>query len=130
MIILTIRTDKPEAEIGLYDGKKQLGYTKWEAHRQLSETIHIKIKELLDAHKKNWHDIEGVALFKGPGSFTGLRIGFSVGNAMAFGQNIPIVSESGDNWVQQAIEGLKKGENEQVAMPEYGAVANTTKPRK
>ena len=130
MIILTIRTDKPEAEIGLYDDEEQLGYTKWEAHRQLSATIHVKIKELLDASEKDWEDIEGVALFKGPGSFTGLRIGFSVSNTIAFAQNISIVSESGDDWIHKALERLKKGENEQVAMPEYGAPANTTKPRK
>ncbi len=49
MIILTIRTDKPEAEIGLYDGEQQLAYEMWSAHRQLAETIHTKIKELLDS---------------------------------------------------------------------------------
>jgi hypothetical protein len=46
MIILTIRTDKPEAEIGLYDDEKQIIYETWQAHRQLAETIHLKIKEL------------------------------------------------------------------------------------
>ena len=43
MLILTIRTDNPESEIGLYDGQKQLDYEVWEAHRQLGTTIHAKI---------------------------------------------------------------------------------------
>jgi tRNA threonylcarbamoyladenosine biosynthesis protein TsaB len=38
------------------------------------------------------HDIEGVVCFKGPGSFTGLRIGLTVGNALAYAQNIPVVA--------------------------------------
>ena len=74
MIILTIRTDNPEAEIGLYENEKQLAYKTWQAHRSLAETIHIKIKELLNEANKSLDDIEGIACFKGPGSFTGLRI--------------------------------------------------------
>ena len=48
-MILSIRTDKPEAEIGLFsaDGQK-LVYKTWQAHRELSSTILVVIKELLD----------------------------------------------------------------------------------
>ena len=60
MIILTIRTDKPEAEIGLYDGSTQLAYETWQAHKQLSETIHAKILSLLKSKKLNWQDIDGI----------------------------------------------------------------------
>ena len=41
MIILTIKTDQPTAEVGLFDGEEKLGYTKWEAHRTLTDTIHV-----------------------------------------------------------------------------------------
>ena len=38
--ILTIRTDKPEAEVGVYDmDGKQLSYHTWLAHRELSKTL-------------------------------------------------------------------------------------------
>ena len=36
MLILAIRTEKPEAEIGLFDDEKKLAYETWEAHRQLA----------------------------------------------------------------------------------------------
>jgi hypothetical protein len=36
MLILTIRTDKPEAEIGLFSDKDKLDYVIWQAHRQLA----------------------------------------------------------------------------------------------
>src|ERR1700694_4379725 len=101
MIILTVRTDKPEAEIGLYDNEKQLVYEVWLAHRKLAETIHKKIAELLNTINKNLSDIEGIVCFKGPGSFTGLRIGLTVANALAYAQNIPIVVRSDPDWREQ-----------------------------
>lgn len=130
MIVLTIRTDKPEAEIGLFSNQEELVYEIWQAHRELSATIHQKTKALLDSCQKDWSDIEGVVIYKGPGSFTGLRIGFSVGNAIAYAQNISIVSVASDDWIPEGIARLLAGENEKISMPEYGGEANTTKPRK
>ncbi len=130
MIILTLRTDKPEAEIGLYDNNIRLQYEKWQAHRELSTTIHKKIKELLDLQKLDWQSIEGLVVYKGPGSFTGLRIGFSVANALSYGNSIPIVSSLGSTWVETGLKRLLAGENEIVAIPEYGSEARTTKPKK
>lgn len=37
MIILSIRTDKPEAEVGLYKDSVQLAYETWTAHRALAD---------------------------------------------------------------------------------------------
>ena len=33
MLLLTIRTDKPEAELGLFDSDTKLAYFTWPAHR-------------------------------------------------------------------------------------------------
>jgi tRNA threonylcarbamoyladenosine biosynthesis protein TsaB len=127
MIILTLRTDKPEAEIGLYDGKKRLEHEIWQAHRELAETIHKKLEEILKKSSKELSDIEGVICFKGPGSFTGLRIGLSVGNALAYAQDIPIVARIGTDWLEVGIEDLQSGQNDKIAIPEYGSEAHTTK---
>lgn len=129
MLILTIRTDNPEAEIGLYDGQTQLRYEVWHAHRELSSTIHSKIEQSLQSQGKTWNDVEGIVCFKGPGSFTGLRIGLTVGNALADGLGIPIVAEK-DAWIEQGIECLLRGDRDPLALPEYGSPAHTTKPKK
>ncbi len=130
MIILTIRTDKPEAELGVYDNDKMLAVEKWEAHRTLSDTIFYKLKDLLNNSSKEIGDLEGIVCFKGPGSFTGLRIGLSVGNALSFARSVPIVATNGEGWVQKGTKKLLSGENERVALPEYGAPVHTTKQRK
>lgn len=130
MIILTIRTDKPEAEIGLYDDAQKLAWHTWEAHRELAKTIHSKIKDLLDEAGKGWTDIEGLLVYKGPGSFTGLRIGISVANALAYGLKKPVLATSGDDWLERGIKGLLDGEGHQIELPEYGADPKTTIQRK
>jgi tRNA threonylcarbamoyladenosine biosynthesis protein TsaB len=131
MIILTLRSDSPQAEIGLFDDDKQLGYETWQAHRMLAETVHQKMKALLAAHDKDFQDIEGLVAYKGPGSFTGLRISLSVVNALAAGYNVPAVGATGDDWIKEGISRLLKGDAPIAAvLPEYGSPAHITQPRK
>ncbi len=130
MLILTIRTDKPEAELGLYEADQQLTYLRWEAHRELAETIHQQMRNMLDNQNKQLSDIKAVAVYEGPGSFTGLRIGISVANALAGSQGLPIVAQTGDDWIAQCLAKLKKNENNRIVIPEYGALPNITAPRK
>lgn len=130
MLILTIRTDKTEAEVGLFSDRNQLAYSSWEAHRELAKTIHAKIKDLLEETGKNWTDIEGLVVYKGPGSFTGLRIGISVGNAIAYGLKKPIISTTGERWIRSGVEGLMKGKGQLIVLPDYGADPKTTQQRK
>lgn len=130
MTILTLRTDKPEAEIGLYDGETQLGYESWQAHRELAETIHTKIKQLLEGYDKSWHDIQGLVVFEGPGSFTGLRIGLTTANALAQSLNIPIIASQNPKWIETGVKKLIRGENDRIALPFYGAPVHITPQKK
>jgi tRNA threonylcarbamoyladenosine biosynthesis protein TsaB len=130
MIILTIRTDKPEAEIGLYDGQTKIAYETWEAHRKLAETLHQKIEALLEGSDKTWQDVNGIVGYQGPGSFTGLRIGLSVENAVGYSLQIPVVATQGEDWITAGIERLMAGDQDEVALPFYGRDANITTPRK
>lgn len=129
-MILTIRTDKPEAEIGLYieDGNR-LAYKTWHAHRELSETIHLVIKELLSECGNDWSGLTGIIFFKGPGSFTGLRIGAAVANALSVSEDIPLTATSGNDWIKEGIYRLKEHKYT-PAYPEYGADPHITQQKK
>lgn len=129
-IILTLRTDKPEAEIGLFDGATELAYETWHAHRQLAETIHTKLQAVLESQRKTLTDLKGIVVYEGPGSFTGLRIGVSVANALAYGLNIPVSAATGQDWIGQGIKRLVDNKGAQYAMPEYGSPVHITKPKK
>jgi tRNA threonylcarbamoyladenosine biosynthesis protein TsaB len=130
MTILTIRTDSPEAEIAMYDNQQRSLQKTWIAHRELAETIHKKLSILLKGLNKSLENIDGIVCFKGPGSFTGLRIGITVANALAYAEDIPIVAKAGPSWQEQGIKALLSGKNEKTILPNYGAEAKTTKPRK
>ena len=75
-------------------------------------------------------DITGIVVFRGPGSFTGLRIGVTVANSLAYSRNVPIVGELGEDWAKKGISRIFAGESDDVVMPEYGGEANITAPRK
>lgn len=130
MLILALRTDNPTAELVLYQDTTKLAEKNWQAHRQLAETLHSQIRDLLKSQGKDWQDIEGLVCYKGPGSFTGLRIGLSVANTLAASLAAPIVSAMDDDWCEQGLKRLLAGENEHVALPEYGQDAHITTPRK
>lgn len=129
MIILTIRTDRPEAEIGLYQDAKQLANHKWLADRQLTKTIHKQIQEMLNKSSINWTDVGGVIIYEGPGSFTGLRIGISVANALAYANDVPAVATGGDKWIEDGLKKLDQGTSQKITLPKYGTPPNITKPK-
>jgi tRNA threonylcarbamoyladenosine biosynthesis protein TsaB len=130
MRILALRTDKPKAELYLYEDKNKLIEVKWQAHRQLAETLNSNIEEILNKSSISYDQLNGIAIYKGPGSFTGLRIGMSAANALAYGLELPIVTAGGDDWRQTAIKDLLRGKNYKIAIPDYGSPAHTTTPRK
>lgn len=129
-MILTIRTDKPEAELGLYEDEELLEGFDWLAHRELAETIHVQIAQILKLKEKTFKDVEGIVIYKGPGSFTGLRIGVSVANAMADSLKVPIVGTQTDEWQTQGIKMLLAGQNDKQVLPDYGADAHITAPKR
>jgi len=129
MLILAIRTDKSEAELGLFDDDIKLAYSTWPAYRRLAETIHDEIQELLESQGRGLTDLQGLAVFQGPGSFTGLRIGLSVANTLAYGLNIPIIATGGRDWIQKGRRALINNRNDHVALPKYGAPPRITRPR-
>lgn len=129
-MILTLRSDKPEAEIGLYDGQTQVAYVVWEAHRALAETLHQQLAQLLEGQGMDWADVTGIAVYQGPGSFTGLRIGLSVANALAYSYNLPMAGATGENWRETAIAALMSGGATRSVLPEYGAPVHITPQKK
>lgn len=130
MYILTIRTDNPNAEIGLFDDLKQAHYMSWEAHRMLAETFHTKLKALLITSNLKWFDLDGIVCFEGPGSFTGLRIGMTVANTLASSLGKPIYASNGNDWINHGIKQILQGKGQKVILPEYGQPVHITHQRK
>lgn len=130
MTYLALRTDSPQAELYLYDGEERIAHELWQADRRLALELLGQLEDLLKKADKDFSDLSGLVVFRGPGSFTGLRIGITVMNTMSYAQHVPIVGAMGEDWLPTGIERLQSGENDQIVLPEYGAEARITKPKK
>lgn len=90
-------------------------YTRSGKH-DMAEKIFSFIHDCLQENHSDWHDIEEITFYSGPGSFTGLRIGATIVNTLADQLNIPLYDHHG---VQH-----------RVILPDYGRPANISAPRK
>lgn len=132
ILILKTGTEENLLELRELDGGKdsvKFHFT-WRASKLLSEELPGMIEDALASLKLGFEDVSGVIGFKGPGSYTGLRIGITVMNAIADQVGAPIVGETGDNWLEDGLARLRSDENDKIILPEYGGEANITKPRK
>lgn len=126
MLILTLKTSEPESQLCLYDGTVLLEDYGWNAHRTLSSSLYKQVDELLERHGKTLSDVNGFVCFKGPGSFTGLRIGLAAINGLSYAKQLPVVAAGGEDWRREGINMLLAGRDEKVAVPVYGRPARVT----
>jgi tRNA threonylcarbamoyladenosine biosynthesis protein TsaB len=128
-MILLLDTSTPVCRLTFVDGDQRYD-DEWEANRELAKGLLGYLRDNLQKQGKSWQDIDGIVAFKGPGSFTGLRIGLTVLNTLADSEHVPIVGEMGEQWQKTGLERLKRGDNDQLVLPEYGSEAHITQPRK
>lgn len=57
-----------------------------------AEELHVRISEVMEKAQVKFSQLDAVAVGKGPGSYTGLRIGVSSAKGLAYGLDIPLIS--------------------------------------
>lgn len=85
MLTLAINTASTKTAIALID--KKVVEKSWKSKNNEAEKLLPEIAMLLKKSKKSFSDIDRVIVVKGPGSFTGLRIGVTVANTIAYLNN-------------------------------------------
>ena len=80
MLTLGINTASSFTSIALLRGDKLVGENSWQSHNDEAEKLMPAIAELCD----DLSEIDRVIVISGPGSFTGLRVGVTVANTIAY----------------------------------------------
>ena len=131
MNILGIDTSGKICKVKLFkEGEDKIFEKEWLADRGLSKGLLRFLEDFLKENHLSFWDVKGLVIFKGPGSYTGLRIGITVFNTYSDTTKIPIVGETGEDWFLKGVKRLECGENDKVVMPKYLAPAHITKQRK
>jgi len=57
-----------------------------------AEQLHVFIAECMEEAKVSLNELDAIAVSKGPGSYTGLRIGVSAAKGLCFSLDVPLIS--------------------------------------
>jgi tRNA threonylcarbamoyladenosine biosynthesis protein TsaB len=88
--ILSIDTSSGQGGVALYDGRR-LSTRSWPADRSHTTTLLSEIHQLLDRAEISVRELAAVAIATGPGTFTGLRVGFGVAKGFHLAAGVPLI---------------------------------------
>jgi tRNA threonylcarbamoyladenosine biosynthesis protein TsaB len=91
-MLLAIDTSTETAGLALLrlDGTVQSELV-WQAGRNHTAEMHPAMRDLLRRARLTVRDLAGIIVARGPGSFTGIRVGVSTAKGLALGLGVPIV---------------------------------------
>ena len=90
MLILAIETTGPLASVALTDGKTYKQLINDSDYSHLEETVPM-VKKLMEQEGVKPDELDAVAVSRGPGSFTGVRIGMATAKGLALIWKKPVI---------------------------------------
>ncbi|MBN2615416.1 MAG: tRNA (adenosine(37)-N6)-threonylcarbamoyltransferase complex dimerization subunit type 1 TsaB [Bacteroidales bacterium] len=91
-LILSIETSTRVCSVALSENGKLLALEESTAQHSHAEQITVFSEQVLYKAGKNFRDLDAIAVSKGPGSYTGLRIGVSTAKGFCYSLDKPLIS--------------------------------------
>ena len=91
-LILNLDTSTQICSVALALDEELLGLKESHEDKSHASLLALFIKEVLAENEKAISELDAVAVSKGPGSYTGLRIGVSTAKGIAYAAGIPMVA--------------------------------------
>jgi tRNA threonylcarbamoyladenosine biosynthesis protein TsaB len=90
-MILCLETSTPVCSVALCGKNGPVALKESSEDKSHASSLTVFIQELLSGAGIRAADLEAVAVSKGPGSYTGLRIGVSTAKGITYGASIPLI---------------------------------------
>ena len=90
-MIICLETATNLCSVALCDSNGVISLRESNESKSHASVLTVFIEEILKENGIKAHDLKAVAVSKGPGSYTGLRIGVSVAKGIAYGASIPLI---------------------------------------
>jgi tRNA threonylcarbamoyladenosine biosynthesis protein TsaB len=105
MKILHIETSSKNCSVAISDGEEILCLCEEVSDNyKQSESLHSFVEWALEGAEISLKDLEAISLGKGPGSYTGLRIGAASAKGFCYGLKIPLIAiNSLDSMVEEFV---------------------------
>lgn len=95
-LILNIETSTKNCSVALVENGEVLSLKEETSDQYIhSEKLHVFIQDCMAEAGRQLKELSAVAVGKGPGSYTGLRIGVSAAKGLCYALRIPLISEDG-----------------------------------
>lgn len=92
-LLLLLETSSKNCSAALIDGDRIVARRSALAeHFVHAEQLHGMLEEIKLESSIAWKELSAIAVGRGPGSYTGLRIGVSAAKGLCFSLNIPLIS--------------------------------------
>lgn len=91
-LILHIETGTSICSVALSSGGTLLGLKENNNGKAHAQQLSLFIDELITENNLKYNNLNAVVVSKGPGSYTGLRIGVATAKGICFGLNIPLIA--------------------------------------
>lgn len=91
-LILCIETATSVCSVSLSEDGKVISFREINEHKAHASEITVFVEDVLKESNVSIKNLDAVAVSKGPGSYTGLRIGVSATKGICYGLEIPLIS--------------------------------------
>lgn len=89
MVLYINTSDQKKVVVSLKDGGEVVK-SLTEENKLGSQVLLLLIEKILKLERLEYGNLKGIEVEVGPGSFTGVRVGVSVANALGFSLGIPV----------------------------------------
>lgn len=90
--LLLIETSTEVCSVALSEGATLVHVIEAEGRYTHGSQLTLVLEELLQTTGRAWSAIDGIAVSSGPGSYTALRVGFSVAKGLCYGLGLPLLA--------------------------------------